>query len=362
MKKPTTLLALTFFLLTLIFAQAQKDQEKADQLLEEAVELMDNGKLDEAIALLEEAKSLGKKSHIYDYEIGLAYVWKDDYATAIKYYEKCIKYPDATDQSWQMLGNSYSMNGDKKKAMKTYQKGLKDFPNSGRLYLEQGVVMFMQELYDEAIGYWEQGIGVEPTYASNYHRLAYIFMLTENEVWGLLYGEILANLEPMSDRSLDIREMMYQTLETEITFNDSGGTVSLCKNVLYVTPETLKNPDELKLPWCALVYEPLIILSTLGSNEINLKTINDIRHTFIDLYWEKGFNTEYPNTLFDYQKAMIDANVFEAYNYWLFAPGAQDEFEQWLEDNEPKWDAFVEWFMENDILLNNETMFLRSNY
>ncbi len=166
---------------------AQKDQAQAERLTEEAVELMDNGQLDEAILLLEQAKSLGEKSHIYDYEIGLAYVWKDDYVTAIKYFKKCIKFSDATDQSWQMLGNSYSMNGDKEKDMKTYQNGLKKFPNSGRLYLEQGVVMFMQELYDKAIEYWEQGVNVDPTYASNYHRLAYIFMLTDFEIWGLLY-------------------------------------------------------------------------------------------------------------------------------------------------------------------------------
>lgn len=166
----------------------------------------------------------------------------------------------------------------------------------------------------------------------------------------------------MSDRSIDIREMMYKTLESEITFNDTGCTVSLCKNVLYVTPEDLKNPDEIQLPWGVLVYEPLIMLSTIGIQEINLNTINVIRHTFIDLYWENGFNTEYPNVLFDYHKSMIDANVFEAYNYWLFSPGAQTEFDNWLENNEDQWDAFLEWFMDNDLLLNHKTKFLRTNF
>ncbi len=52
----------------------------------------------------------------------------------------------------------------------------------------------------------------------------------------------------------------------------------------------------------------------------------------------------------------------EAYNHWILMKGDEDGFERWLSENSEKWDAFVEWFTENQIQINDENRFYRSQY
>jgi tetratricopeptide (TPR) repeat protein len=151
-----------------VFCQTNKELALAKK--RKAIELMDNGSPDESIILLEEAKKLDPDTYLYDYEIGYAYTDKKDYPKALEIYKKVIKYKDANDQCYQMLGNSYDYNNDPKSALKTYDKGLKKFPNSGRLYLEKGNVYLNQKKFNEALPFYEQGIKIDPTFPSNYYR------------------------------------------------------------------------------------------------------------------------------------------------------------------------------------------------
>lgn len=50
----------------------------------EAIKLMDNGKFDESIKLLEEAQKLDPKKFDYPYEIAYAHYIQEDYKGAIK--------------------------------------------------------------------------------------------------------------------------------------------------------------------------------------------------------------------------------------------------------------------------------------
>jgi tetratricopeptide (TPR) repeat protein len=346
---------------------SQKDEAYARQLLNEGMQLMDNGKLDAAIERIIEAKKHGESDFIYDYEIGLAYVWKGDYKTASKYYKNTLKFPNATDQCWQMLGNCYSMMDNPKKAMSVYKKGLKKFPNSGRLYLEQGVVRMKQERYNEAIYFWEKGVDVEPTYGSNYHRMSFIFLHSENEVWGMLYGEILANLEPDSERSEYIRSLMYNTMVSEIQPTDDGYSVSFHTSNILNFSEDMKRVTYVSLdqlfPWGLFAYEPALLLAIAAASpeKINLESINRLRHNFILFYFDEEKGAQQSNVIFDFHKKMIDAGMFEAYNYWLFSPGAPEEFDQWYEENKILWEDFVDWYAENEMTINHQTKFLRTH-
>ncbi len=77
------------FCLVLIFlpfglsAQRGEAKVKAYDNAVEAVSLMDNGKVDESIALLEESCQLDPKNPDYPYELGYAYYLKEDYEKAV---------------------------------------------------------------------------------------------------------------------------------------------------------------------------------------------------------------------------------------------------------------------------------------
>lgn len=344
-------------------SQAQTNEEIAKEKGSEAIKLMDDGHVDRSIELLEEARKLDPKSMIYPYEIAFAYYLKKDYKEAIKLLKQLEKHEGVNDLVYQLQGNAHDMDGDAKEAVKTYEKGLTIFPNSGKLYLELGIMGLKSNDFNKALGYFEKGIEVDPTHSSNYYWAAKLFCTSsEEEVWGMIYGEIFMNLERNSKRTAEMSKILYDTYKKEIKINGDSTSVSFSKdNVIYFdgnmdSAESLAN---LRMPFGVGIYEPTLILSLVGVKEINMQTLSDARARFVDIYFEKEYNQRYPNVLFDYQKKIKDAGHMEAYNYWLLMLGDQYESMNWQMAEQEKWKAFIEWFSENPIQINTENKFLR---
>jgi tetratricopeptide (TPR) repeat protein len=340
--------------ITLIsYTQSVPAREEALLLGKEAIKLMDNGDIDKSIELLEKASKLDPGNYRYPYEIGYAYYLTEDYARSVKIYEKIIEMDDIDDQCYQMLGNAYDLNKQPKKAIETYNKGLKKFPNSGILYLELGTMH--QDDLNEALDFYEKGIKVDPQFPSNYYRAARIFCNSTEELWGMIYGEIFMNIERGSDRTKEISKLLFDTYFSQIKFtSDTSASVSFSKNMEI----DINNTD--KLPF-GLIYEPSLLVGITGDT-ITLETLNQIRKRFIEFYFEKGFNKTYPNVLFDWNKELIDSDRFECYNYWLLMQGATDEFNSWYALNKEKFDAFIEWFKDNPMVIDETHRFNRSDY
>lgn len=358
------LIILTLILIAGLTMSGQDNKTLAREKTKKAIELMDNASVDEAITLLEEAKKLDPGTYIYDYEIGYAYTIKKDYPKALEIYKKVIKYKDANDQCYQMLGNLHDYNGDPTSAIKSYDKGIKKFPNSGILYLEKGNMYNFQKQYNEALYYYESGIKVDPAFPSNYYRATQLLSSSDEEVWGMIYGEIFLNLEPNTQRTEEISKLLFDTYKSEITFTtDTSISVSFCKNaVINISLKDLKKPDQFKLPFGPMIYENTLILSLVSEKNIDLNSLNRIRTNFVINYFDKEHNLKYPNVLFEHQRKIMDAGHFEAYNYWLLSSGDLDDFSLWRENNNDKWEKFIDWFNNNKLLLDQGHRFTRDQY
>jgi tetratricopeptide (TPR) repeat protein len=194
-----------FFTLTLLLIAGQlfgqNNKEKALAKGEEAIRLMDNGQIAESIKLLEESIRLDPDNMDYPYEIGYANYIAKDYQKVIEILTPLTERKDANDRVYQLLGNSYDYLGQRDKSIETYEAGLKKLPGSGKLHLELGGMYFRIKEYDKAVNYFEKGIEVEPGFSSNYYGLAKVFLNSDEEVWGMIYGEIFMNLERNSSRT-----------------------------------------------------------------------------------------------------------------------------------------------------------------
>lgn len=116
----------------------QNNREQVLALQRQAIELMDNGDPDQGIVLLRQALTLDPDYWPLTYEMAYAYMVKRDYQKAIKLAKTLYKYEDCNDLVYQLVGNCYDYLKNPKKALKVYAQGLKRFPDSGALYLEQG--------------------------------------------------------------------------------------------------------------------------------------------------------------------------------------------------------------------------------
>ena len=351
----------TVLILLSILSYGQSNKDYAINKKDKAIELMDNGKPYEAIVLLDEAKKLDPDNYTYDYEKAYAYYIKQDYKTSLKIYNNVVKYDNATDQCFQMLGNLYDINGESDKALKAYDKGLKKFPNSGRLYLEKGNVYWNQKKYGEALPFYEEGIKADPMFPSNYYRATLIFCSSSDEVWGMIYGEIFINIERNSKRTAEISKLLFDTYKSQIKIKNDTVSVNFSKNnTINITD--LNDLKSFKLPFGTGSYEPTLALSIIGIKEININSLDTIRKNFIDNYYSKEFNNKYPNVLFEYQKKILQADYLDSYNHWILMKGDEDNFVKWQNENKNKWDSFINWFKDNGLKLDDNNKFYRGQY
>jgi len=348
------LLILLFFSTQFLFAQSK--DEKIMNVLREAIPLMESGKIEESIKVLEKAQKQDPSVFDYPYEIGYAYYLKQNYKEAIKILSKLTTHKDVSEVLFQLLGNSYDMSGDSKKALEVYQTGLKKFPNSGSLYLEQGNVFFMQKKYEEAMAYYEKGMEVQPEFPSNYYRATLIFCNSSEEIWGMIYGEIFMNLERGSKRTAEISKLLYDTYKQGITIkNGEEISVSFSQNMV------IADAKDVKMPF-SMIYETLLGTAVIPYKSIDINSLDKIRGDFLTNYFQQGNSKTYPNVLFDFQKKVTDAGHSEAYNHWILMKGDEETFKKWAEKNEQKLDDFVAWFKNNKLTLDATHKFLRTQY
>lgn len=345
-------------------AQSDADKKKALDLARSAIKKMDNGAIEESIALLKQAKKLDPTNYLYDYEIGYAYTISKNYKAAIKSLKAVLKYDGINDRCYTMLGNAYDMNGQPKKAIAVYIQGLEEFPNSGPLHYERGNVEEVLEQYDEALATWEKGISVQPEYPSNYYRAAnYFNKYTSEKIWGVIYGELFMNIERGSSKTEKMSKLLYDTYVKAIEFSsDSSASVSFTKSMQMTLPTAGK---KMVLPF-GMMYEMNMLVGVTGTllteQKINIQTLTSIRKTFIKNWYDGKNNENYPNILFDWHKQLIDKEYFEAYNYWLFMKGNEEEFDTWYEANKEKCDEFLKWFSENPMPIDGKHFFSRMQY
>lgn len=357
----------TFGLFALLFlgqlSYGQTNKEQAITKAKEAIKLEDEqGKFDEAIKLFEEAQKLDPENINYPYEMAYAYSGKKDYKKASDILENLLSHKDVHGRVYQALGNAYDYQGKADKAIDAYEKGVKKFPNSGELYLELGNMKIAKKDYNNALTYYEKGIENDPKFPSNYYWASKIFLSTDEEVWGMLYGEIFMNLERNSKRTAEISKLLFDTYKSEIKFtSDTSFGVSFSKNAS-MNINDLKDPKKFKLPFGIGTYEPILSIAVVGEKSIDINSLDKIRNNFVDGYFKGDASKIYPNLLFDYQQKIKIAGHFEAYNHWLLMKGDEDGFEKWQKVNKIKWDNFTKWYSDNRMQVDLTHKFYRGQY
>lgn len=360
MKTKLFLTTLLFLLSTSIF-YAQNKKETVIANIREAIRLMDAGKIEESQKLLKETQKLDPTNFTISYEMAYSHYLDEDYKGAIKILEKTKEHKDVNERLYQLLGNSYDILGNSKKALEAYQAGLKKFPNAGSLYLEQGNVFWNKKEYEKALPYYEKGIYIDPSFPSNYYRATILYCSSSEEVWGLIYGEIFMNLERNTRRTTEISKLLFDTYKREVKFtSDSTVGISLCQRMT-MTPEDFANPEKIKLPFC-MTFGAGISIAVAFEKKIDIASLNRIRTNFLNFFYEQKHNETYPNVLYDYQKKIQDLGYLEAYNHWIMMKGDEDGFDNWQAENEEKWEAFVKWFSENPLVLDKDNKFYQGQY
>lgn len=336
------------------------DDQKA---LINLIQSMDAG-LNEAI--LQDFDVLAKKypdNYYVQYERAYNLYMLGRYKDVIKLKKKLLDNKDTSKAAYQLIGNAYDDSGDSKEAIKVYLDGIMRFPHSGSLYSELGMVYNRKAEYSEALEFYNRGILVDPDFATNYYRAANLCLMSENaKVWGLVYAETEILLAPSNEaRHKEMAEKIVDCYKESISIKEENDSMTgLSVNLTpgrEISIDTAKQVVYLGFPG---IYEGAVgkslwkFLHEKTPFTGSLSQLIEIRKGLVKNYFAITDNL-YGNSMYllEFQKKVIDAGHWDAYNYFLFLQCFPEEFVQWYEVNSDKFDEFVDWYNNDPFTLGD---------
>ncbi len=254
-------------------------------------------------------------------DLALSYYFQKNNSKALETISPLLERDDVDDQCFQIAGNIYKEMNMQKECEKIYKKGIKKFPGSGALYNDWGELLLAQG-NPEAIKQWEKGIEQDPVYSKNYYNAAKYYFLAADKVWSILYSEIFINMEPMSSKTPEIKEMLLE-----------------CYKKLFADVDLEQNNKD-KNNFVKAYLQSMNKQTSQASMGLNAETLTMIRTRFI-LDWSSSNGSKFPYHLFDYQRQLLQEGMFEAYNQWIFGPAQNlSVFQNWINTHSTEYNTF----------------------
>ncbi len=355
-----TIIILFFIIncISLLSAQDIDSTQKANELYLNAIQSINSGKYDSAISECDSAMGLDSKPIAYPYEKAFALYKKNQFDEAIKILDSLTNHVEVNPQIYQLLGNSYDALDNAEKSLEVYKNGLSKFPKSGRLFYEIGINYIAQKEVRKALSYWENGIINEPQYSNNYFILSKYYYKAGFTVWSVLYGEIFSNLTESEFKAKEMSHLLFDFYKKSFYFlKDSAFTIQFTTNMI---TSPIKRPNK-DLPF-DMAYQSVMQDAAKGilpadTLSFSIDILYQLRKKFIELWYAENLEKTFPNVLFDWHKMLIEEDIFEVYNYFLFNEGAPDETKSWVSRNQLKIKRFKELIQEN-MLKIDENHFL----
>jgi tetratricopeptide (TPR) repeat protein len=301
------------------FAQTQTVQ----QLQETARSFMRQGDYANAILVLNRGLQQEPDNIPMAKDLAMSYYYQKDNNKALEVIKPLLDNDKSDDQVFQIAGNIYKQLALVKDCEKMYKKGIKKFPDSGPLYNELGELQWAQQDY-EAIKNWEKGIEVDPSYSKNYYNAARYYFLTNDKVWSILYGETFINMEPMSSKAPEVKQLLLDSY----------------KKLFSVTDLLLDNKD--KNTFTKAFLTEMNKQSGLLGFGVNTESLTMVRTRFI-LDWFNTQQGKMPFKLFEYQQQLLKDGMFDAYNQWLFGSIQNlSGYQNWINTHTQENTAFTD--------------------
>lgn len=330
-----------------VVAQSQPSADMGKHIKKEvqyAILLMDNGMVKQSIHFLDSMNVVHPDNFLVMFELGYAHLLDKNYEKSLNIYKyMCDNLPDADAQAYQMLGNLYDYNGNREKAIEAYKKGIEKFPNSGMIYCELGIMSLHENDFNTALGYFETGIMVEPTYSPNYYRASQLLMDSNQKSWGMIYAETMANLPSREGRKAEVIKIMTDVINEKITYKNDSIRVSFNEvNVVDTYADVVATLYEMGFFKAATIKKQ--------GDKFSIKDLIELRSGLFELVPTLKEDVY----LFDFFARLKEAGHWEAYNYWLFYEVNKEEADAWLSENYDKLEALSAWLDDNPFELTDK--------
>ncbi|MBN2396495.1 MAG: tetratricopeptide repeat protein [Candidatus Atribacteria bacterium] len=314
-----------------IFGQNQE----IENLVQKGIEFHDKGEYKKAIEFYQKALSIDPNSSLANYEIAFSYFSDKDYKNAEIYSKKVIDLnEDNLLAAYITYGNALDMQGQTKKAIKSYEKAIKDFDNY-LLYYNYAITCFNSGETDNAYDAVIKAINNNSSHASSHLILSKIMEKKGSRIKAMLPLYFFLLLEPNSGRSA----IEYQTLRNYI---DHGVSQTSEKNVNVIVPMD-KDSD-------FGAAEMMISLSRASNsleenkdksdqelfaenNDGLFKILGELKKDNSGFWWDFYVPFFYE---------LANENLTKPFSYYI-SLSKGEEINKWIESNNDEFEKFKNW-------------------
>lgn len=332
MKTKLLIFILLFSVNNLAFGQ---DQE-VEELVLEGIEYHDRGEYEKAIEIYQKALDIAPNSSMANYEISFSYFSSGDYKNAEIYSKKVLDIDkDNLLEATITYGNALDMQGKAKKAIKIYEKAMKDY-DYYLLYYNHAITCFNIGKNEKAYDSILKSISNNSSHASSHLILSKLMDEDGSRIKAMLSLYFFLLIEPNSNRSV----AEYQNLRNYI---DQGVTQTSEKNINISIPNDV-DPD-------FGAAEMMISLSRAANSleenkeKTDLELFSENTENLFNILGElkkdnSGFWWDFYVPFF-YE--MANEDLIKPFCYYI-SLSSGEEASNWIENNDAKFKRFANWF------------------
>jgi tetratricopeptide (TPR) repeat protein len=170
-------------------------------------------KLKKAISTLKTCEKRIKKKGIFSYYIGKMYVDKGDLKRAERFFRRSSKLEPSFSQSTMALGVIYEEQKKNTKAISTYKKYLKKYPNDTLILNRVVQLLFSSEKFNDVIPYAEKLSDFEPDNLNLKVKLGILYTDIKKYSKAISTFKTILSQVPANDKIIYYLGAIYQEIE-----------------------------------------------------------------------------------------------------------------------------------------------------
>jgi hypothetical protein len=322
----------------LLFSVGIKAQNALDSLVSIGIQYHDNGAYELAIEKYQEALEIDPKSPLVNYEIGMTYMYLEEYEKALMHCDVVLEQKELYIlETYITKGSCLDYLGQTKESIKLFKKALKKYGQHHLLYYNLGYDYYKIHEDDKAMESLEMAINLRPGHASSHLLLGYLMSDKKLKSQSLVCLYYFLLLEPESERASAAYDLLMEQLGGNVESNGSD------EITIFFDPE---NADS-EFSAADLMVSMLEASKSLEENKDKTPDELFIKNTtsFFTILGElkddknKGLWWEFYVPLF-YDLAQSDH--MDTFCYYISLSSNQ-EAAVWVRDNEDRLKDFANW-------------------
>ncbi len=308
-----------------------------------------------AIVLLESANALDPSNLSVAKDLSTLYLRSFYYDKCAKFSKKYLKKDTDGDFCNFYCQSEYNevTNSDREFGLRFLLDKLKKYPDNVSLHITFSRYL---DTPGQKVAYLSELYAKYPNSTEIILELYNILKYTDNVTQSFFICENFLLREDFSRLSELLSKDIYDNYSTLFIFDDSSSHINYSGVKIIVDQNSLKNMLDRRLVYLASIFGKKVNKTELSNkfegyykvairniNEFSFDNLVKIRKSFIHVYFLYAENKKSPDPLFVFHKELIDQNLFEAYNYWLFRYGIEEgDFNKWYTDHQNDYEKVEE--------------------